>query len=70
MDIETKKLIRMVEIREKRDNLLRDTDWWALVDRTITQPEKDYRQALRDITINLVNDSDGLPTAVFPDITN
>ena len=37
-------------IRAKRNNLLASTDWWAVQDRTMTQAEKDYRQALRDIT--------------------
>ena len=29
---------------------LSDTDYWALSDRTMTQAQIDYRQALRDIT--------------------
>ena len=37
------------EMREKRDALLKETDWWAVADRTMTQAEIDYRQALRDI---------------------
>ena len=36
--------------RERRDELLFETDWWAVQDRTMTQAETDYRQALRDIT--------------------
>jgi hypothetical protein len=36
-------------IRDKRNALLADTDWWAVADRTMTQAEIDYRQALRDI---------------------
>lgn len=36
--------------RRKRDELLAETDWWASSDRTITQAQIDYRQALRDIT--------------------
>ena len=35
--------------RKERDTLLAETDWWALSDRTMTQAETDYRQALRDI---------------------
>jgi len=35
--------------RRKRDNLLAETDWWAVSDRTMTQAEIDYRQALRDV---------------------
>ena len=37
-------------IRFERNNLLAATDWMASVDRTPTQAERDYRQALRDIT--------------------
>ena len=39
-------------LREKRNEKLAETDWWAVADRTMTQAEKDYRQALRDITDN------------------
>ena len=35
--------------RMKRDDLLAETDWWAVSDRTMTQAEIDYRQALRDV---------------------
>lgn len=37
-------------VREKRNQLLAETDWWAVQDRTMSQLEKDYRQELRDIT--------------------
>jgi len=37
------------EIRQRRDSYLAETDWWAVSDRTMTQAETDYRQALRDI---------------------
>jgi len=36
--------------REVRNMLLSETDWWAVQDRTMTQEELDYRQALRDLT--------------------
>ena len=36
-------------VRQKRDQLLTETDWWAVADRTMTQAEIDYRQALRDV---------------------
>ena len=36
--------------RSEREHRLMETDWWAVSDRTITQAQKDYRQALRDIT--------------------
>ena len=37
-------------LREERNYLLAETDWWVLPDRTATQAQLDYRQALRDIT--------------------
>ena len=36
-------------MRRQRDTLLAETDWWAVADRTMTQAEMDYRQALRDV---------------------
>tara|TARA_B100000795_G_C22778174_1_gene431012 strand:- start:1425 stop:1664 length:240 start_codon:yes stop_codon:yes gene_type:complete len=38
------------EGRANRDNLLARTDTWALSDRTMTEAQTAYRQALRDIT--------------------
>lgn len=35
--------------RNMRDDLLRETDSWALSDRTMSQDQIQYRQALRDI---------------------
>jgi len=35
--------------RQERNALLAETDWWAVQDRTMTQAEIDYRQALRDV---------------------
>lgn len=37
-------------LREERNRLLAETDWWAVADRTMTTAETTYRQALRDIT--------------------
>ena len=37
-------------IRAQRDDLLAESDWMAMQDRTMSQAEKDYRQALRDVT--------------------
>ena len=36
-------------VRFERNRLLAETDWWAVADRTMTQAETDYRQALRDV---------------------
>ena len=37
-------------LRAERDRLIALTDWWASSDLTLTKEQKDYRQALRDIT--------------------
>jgi len=39
----------MSRLRFKRDQLLAQTDWMAVADRTMTQAQIDYRQALRDL---------------------
>lgn len=41
-----------VELRKERDRLISETDWWVLPDRTPTQEQLDYRQALRDLPAN------------------
>ena len=38
------------DVRAQRDIYLKETDWWALSDVTMTQEQIDYRQALRDIS--------------------
>jgi len=40
----------MKELRAERDRKLAETDWWAVADRTMTEEQTAYRQALRDIT--------------------
>jgi hypothetical protein len=42
----------MEYLRVKRDQLIAKTDWWVLPDRTPTQEQLDYRQALRDLPAN------------------
>jgi hypothetical protein len=37
-------------VRRHRDELLKETDWWVLPDRTPTEAQLAYRQQLRDIT--------------------
>ena len=37
-------------LREERNKRLAETDWWAMSDRTMTEAQTNYRQALRDIT--------------------
>jgi hypothetical protein len=36
-------------IRDKRNQLLAETDWWAVSDRTMTSAQTNYRQSLRDL---------------------
>jgi len=45
-------------LRSVRNRKLAETDWWGISDRTMTQAQTDYRQALRDITDNATNLSD------------
>lgn len=42
----------MRQLRIQRNQLLTQTDWWVLPDRTATQAQLDYRQALRDLPAN------------------
>ncbi len=47
------------QYRYVRDDLLTETDWWAVADRTMTDAEISYRQALRDIPAQ-----EGFPTTI------
>jgi len=40
-------------LRDKRNSLLAETDWWGASDNTMTDAQKKYRQDLRDITAGL-----------------
>jgi hypothetical protein len=42
-------------LREQRDKLLTQTDWWAVADRTMTAEKTAYRTALRDLPANSPN---------------
>jgi len=48
--------------KEKRNSLLAETDWWVLPDRTPTQEQLAYRQALRDLPAN----TEDLANPVWP----
>lgn len=39
-------------VRQLRNQILRDTDWWAVKDLTMSQARKDYRIFLRDLPQN------------------
>ncbi len=42
----------MEELRMQRNKLLAESDWMAVSDRTPTDAQKTYRQALRDLPAN------------------
>jgi hypothetical protein len=53
------------QLRQKRNQLLQQSDWMAVSDRTMTQSQIDYRQALRDITTQTPSlDSNGQLTGI------
>jgi len=45
--------IRMMQLRNKRNDLLAQTDYLAMSDQTLSSEMTTYRQALRDITNGL-----------------
>jgi len=62
-------IVAMTELRRQRDNLLKETDWMANSDFTISDSWKKYRQDLRDLPANNKNVSwDGvtLSNVTFP----
>ena len=47
---------------------LKETDWWAVKDLTMSQAKKDYRQALRDLPQNYESANDAADNwPVMPD---
>lgn len=62
-EYDTEQLEGMAEgNRATRNMLLAETDWWAVSDRTMSQKEREYRQALRDMP-----DQEGWPyNVIFP----
>ena len=47
-----------VNLRNRRNLRLRNTDEWALSDRTMSDQQKTYRQALRDLPANTSDPTD------------
>ena len=43
----------LLQLREDRNYLLAETDWWGASDNTMTDAQKKYRQDLRDLTTGL-----------------
>jgi hypothetical protein len=60
---EQKAAIAVEFLRGERNRLLAATDWWAVSDRTLTDAQVEYRQALRDITTTYSS----LDDVVWPD---
>jgi chromosome segregation ATPase len=58
--------VRMLGLREYRNNLLSQTDYLALSDQTMSAEMTTYRQALRDITNGLTTVED-VEAVVFPE---
>ena len=52
-------------LREDRNNKLKETDYFALSDVTMTDEMKNYRQELRDITDGLTTEEE-VKAVVFP----
>ena len=55
----------MEDLRAKRNNLLKDTDHYALSDQTLSDDMRTYRQDLRDITEGLTTVEE-VNAVVFP----
>ena len=55
----------MADLRQKRDNLLKATDYLALSDNTLSADMTTYRQSLRDITDGLTTVED-VNAVTFP----
>ena len=53
---------KWVEIRSQRDALLRECDWWASSDVTMSDAQTAYRKALRDLPASKSNPDE----IVFP----
>ena len=67
-DAEPMRLLRL-----ERNRRLAETDWWVLPDRTPTQAQLDYRQALRDLpaTAEPTLDKNGMLTNInWPEVPN
>lgn len=52
----------LIALRNERNRLIAETDWWASSDLTMTAEQTAYRQALRDIT----NTYSSLDDVVWP----
>ena len=48
-------VIQLEQLRQRRNQLLTETDYLALADSTLTDEMRSYRQALRDLPANTVD---------------
>jgi hypothetical protein len=55
----------MEDLRAKRNNLLKETDHYALSDQTLSDDMRTYRQSLRDLTNGLTTVAE-VEAVVFP----
>ena len=55
----------MENLRAKRNNLLKETDHYALSDQTLSDDMRTYRQSLRDITNGLTTVAE-VEAVIFP----
>ena len=55
----------MEDLRAKRNNLLAETDYYALSDQTLSDDMRTYRQSLRDLTNGLTTKAE-VDAVVFP----
>ena len=58
--------IAIKNLRQKRNSLLQETDWWGASDNTMTAEQTQYRQDLRDIT-NELTTVEEVNAVVFPE---
>ena len=58
--------VRIENLRQERNSLLRETDWKANSDLTMSDDWKTYRQSLRDIT-NGITTVEDIDAVVFPE---
>jgi len=59
----------MLRVRQERDRRLKETDWWAVADRTMTAEQKKYRQDLRDITETATPELDQFDELIIASVT-
>ena len=60
------KQVTLADVKLTRQHALKVSDWMAVSDRTMTQEQKDYRQALRDITAQTAYTEERYGDIVWP----